>query len=124
MLQIIKRKDVKGYEAFISELGFDPFFAEISEAVENDAVTGYAIYNLTPEALFIHKVEANGDTVLYDGIVRSILFLAALKGVERAVFDECERLNASALGFISFDSNILDPISKVLGSCSGCGHNC
>lgn len=124
MLQILKRKDVKGYEAELSELGLDPFFTDISEAVDNDAVTGYAIYVLTPEALFIHKVEANGDTVLYDGIVRSILFLAALKGVEKAVFSDSERNDASALGFISFDSNVLDPISRVLGSCSGCERNC
>ncbi len=124
MLQILKRKDVKGYEAELSELGLDPFFTEISEAVDNGAVTGYAIYVLTPEALFIHKVEANGDTVLYDGIVRSILFLAALKGVEKAVFSDSERNDASALGFISFDSNVLDPISRVLGSCSGCERNC
>ncbi len=121
MLQILKRKDTDGYQHIIDKLGLSSIDTEISESIEDGAVTGYCIYRLTPVGLFIYDVSANNLTV-YDGVVRAVLFLAALKGVEKARFLLENKLNVITLGFITMDSDVLDPISNVLGRCSGCSN--
>lgn len=120
MLQIIKRKDADGYEDILLGLGLNAYDTDISESISDGEVTGYAIYKILPDAVYFYAVNANGDLVLYDGIVRSVLFLAALRGIERAHFMLDDNSLTASLGFITVNSSVLEPISSVLGSCSGC----
>ncbi len=122
MLSILKRKDAEGYLHILEKFGLSPIDTDISESIENGIVSGYAIYRLTPDGLFIYDVKAN-DLTIYDGIVRSVLFLATLKGVEKAKLLLDDKLDAITLGFITIDNDVIEPISNVLGGCSGCGHN-
>lgn len=120
MLQILKRKNADGYEEVLSHLGLNVDDVDISESFENDTVNGYAVYKITPDDLYIYCVDTRDDMVLYDGVIRSVLFLAALRGVERAHFMLEDKSSAVALGFLTVDSDVLEPISSVLGNCSGC----
>ena len=84
MLQILRQEEKDNYIDLIRSLGIDPDTALISEAVDSGKVTGYAVYTLTPEEISVYCVEPEADLVLWDGIARSILFSAVLKGVETA----------------------------------------
>ncbi len=120
MLQIIKKDNTEGYEKILEELGLsDNLQVKISEAVDGENVNGYGIYELTPEALKIYKISDGGDLMLADGILRSILFLAALKGIEKAEFERGSEDLPNRLKMIK-GGNILEPISDIFGGCEGC----
>lgn len=120
MLQIIKKDGTDGYEKILSELSLDKNSnVKISEAVNGDEVNGFGIYEFTPEAEIIYMISDGGDLMLADGILRSILFLAALKGIEKAVFENQSDNIAKRLGIIK-DGNILEPISDIFGGCENC----
>ena len=120
MLQIIKKDGNEGYENILSELKLDGNSnVRISEAVNDDKVNGFGVYELRPDALVIYKIVDGGDLMLADGILRSILFLAAVKGVEKAVLERGSEDIAKKLGILK-DGNILEPISDVFGGCEGC----
>ena len=88
MLQILKKDGNDGYEDILNDLGLcGADGIKISEAVNDGRVDGFGIYSITPEQLTVYKISCGSDLMLADGLIRSILFLAALKGVEKAVFE-------------------------------------
>ncbi len=119
MLEIIKKQGADGYEDVLNALGLSPDSVSISEAVNGDTVGGYCIYKLAPELVSIYKISDGGDLVLADGILRSVLFLGALKGIERAEFLFGSEETPKRLKLIS-DGNILEPISGIFGGCESC----
>lgn len=123
MLQILKKEGTEGYEKLLEELSLlgNPAI-KISEAVDGDKINGFGIYEITPECIFVYMISDGGDLMLADGILRSILFLAAMKGVEKAEFRSgCEKY-PKRLGMIK-DGCILEPISDIFGGCESCKHN-
>ena len=122
MLQILKREDKSPYLAQIADLGLSDSEISVSEAVDGDLVLGYALYKISPEAIEIFKISPQNDLLLFDGIARSILFLAVLKGVERAKFKLNDLTEAKKLGFVN-DDGVLEDISSVFSGCKGCKHN-
>lgn len=120
MLKIQKREDVKGYEKIISSFNLDLYTTQISEAVNGDTVDGYIIYSFGINELIIYDYNSNNDLYLTDGLVRSILFIAALKGIETARFECKDKSELIRLKFISEESNVLYPISSKFGGCEGC----
>ena len=123
MLQIIKKDGVKGYEKLLDDLGIinDPDI-KISEAVDGDKVNGFGIYKITPEKIYIYSLSAGEDIMLADGILRSVLFLAALRGVERAEFLNNTEEYSKKLGMIK-EGFVLEPISDIFGGCENCKAN-
>ena len=119
MLQIIKKDGVDGYESIIRDLGADPDNVSVSEAVDGENVNGYGIYNIAPDAMTVYKISYGDDLMLADGILRSVLFLAALKGVEKALLLNGSEALAKKLGMIK-EGNILEPISDIFGGCESC----
>ena len=120
MLQIIKKDGVSGYEDVLKSLGLsEADGVSISEAVNGDIIDGYGIYRLEPEQITVYKISDGGDLMLSDGIIRSILFLAAMKGVEKAVFELGSDEPAKKLRLIK-EGNILEPISDIFGGCESC----
>lgn len=121
MLQILKKEGVEGYEEALEELGLSGSpNIKISEAVSSGKVDGYGIYEITPEEIKVYSLRCGGDLVLADGLIRSILFLAALKGVEKAEFLNGAEELAQRLKMIQPESNILEPISDIFGGCEDC----
>ncbi len=121
MLQILKKDGVKGYEKILNDLGLGDDVM-ISEAVDGEKVKGFGIYKITPECIFIYMISDGGDLMLADGILRSILFLAALKGIEKAEFLCGSDTYPKRLGMIK-DGAVLEPISEVFGGCEDCKTN-
>lgn len=122
MLQIIKKDGVEGYEKILEKLDLSGNTEiSISEAVDGEKVDGYGIYELRPDCITIYMISDNGDLMLADGIIRSILFLAALKGVEKAVFEKGSEKAPNRLGILK-DGTVLEPISDIFGGCEGCKH--
>ncbi len=122
MFQILRQEEKDNYIDLIRSLGIDPDTALISEAVDSGKVTGYAVYTLTPEEISVYCVEPEADLVLWDGIARSILFSAVLKGVETARFFGSANNNAKMLRFTEPGSDELRPISKIFEGCKDCKH--
>ena len=123
MLQIVKREDNTGYENILSGLGISGISdIKISEAVSGNSVDGYVIYKIGNDSVTLYDVNANDDLMLFDGLVRSALFLAAMQGIEKAFFDLADRTDLLKLRFISADSNVLEPISEMLSGCEHCKH--
>lgn len=122
MLQILKQDNKESYLEIISDLGISPSSAQISEAKDGEAVNGYGIYEFLGDRLVIHKISPEGDLVLFDGIARSIMFLAVLKGIERAEFGEQTAEKARLLRFISGQDTALEPISAIFSGCENCRH--
>ena len=123
MLQIIKKDGTKGYESVLGDLGLsENENVMISEAVDGEKVNGYGIYELRPDEEVIYKISDGGDLMLADGILRSILFLAALRGVEKAVFECGSEKLTNRLGILK-DGIVLEPISDIFGGCESCKAN-
>lgn len=120
MLQIIKKDGTEGYEKILEKLELTGNAEiSISEAVDGEKVDGYGIYELRPDCITVYMISDNGDLMLADGILRSILFLAAFKGVEKAVFEKGSEKLPNRLGILK-DGTVLEPISDIFGGCEGC----
>lgn len=123
MLQILKQENKQGYSQRLTELGLDPEKISISEATDGGNVTGFGIYEFSGDSIVIHCIEPQNDLVLFDGIARSVMFLAVLKGIEKAEYRGDTRKNAALLKFISDEKPYIQPISSIFNGCEGCRHN-
>ena len=88
MLQIVKQENKSPkYIEKIKSLGMEPNDVSVSESIDSGVVIGYALYSILSDCVKIYYIEAKSktgenDLLLFDGIARSVLFLAVLKGVE------------------------------------------
>lgn len=123
MLQILKQENKQGYSDKLAELGLDLEKICISESIDGENVTGFGIYEFSDDSIVIHHIEPLDDLVLFDGIARSVMFLAVLKGIEKAEYRGNTLKNAEMCRFITAENNCLEPISSIFNGCEGCRHN-
>ena len=114
MLKIIEQKDKNAYAALRAEFPAHVLL-HITEAVEDSgAVSGYIAYAYEPEQVVIYAVEDGGDPDACDGLVRSVLFKAELRGLERAAFAMDEPpAHLRQLGFVRNDEKHLKILRKL-----------
>lgn len=120
MLQILQAKSFKPYQDIISSLGVEDEVFSIVEAVDNGEVTGFAIYHFSNDSVILDYCTSSGDLYLYDGLVRSVLFLAVNNGIEKAVFNIEDRNEIEVLGFVQKCHNLLSDLSGFLNNCKSC----
>ena len=127
MLTILEQKDLSRYADIIAGLeGISAETLHVSELTEPDGVKGYIIYAYQPQQVVICALNDGGDLNFCDGLVRSVLFKAELKGLERAEFritDPVMRKRLTLLRFVENDENILEPIADIMDSCKSCKEN-
>ncbi len=125
MLQILQTRNIESYNDKIDELSLADEFPSVVEATDNDKVIGIGIYHMNFDlgAVSIDYCEWNDDIMLLDGIIRSILFLVMLRGIEKAVFSKSLENECRKLGFVKDDTLVLDGISGMLDGCKHCKHN-
>ena len=127
MLTILEQKDLSRYTGIIAGLQEVSGAAlHISELTEPDGVKGYIIYSYQTEQVVIHALDDGGDLNYCDGLVRSVLFKAEMKGLERALFlipSGRMRERLELLRFVKNDENVLEPISDIMDSCKSCKEN-
>lgn len=122
MLQILQTRNIEAYNEIIAKLGLEDSMPSVVEATDNDTVIGIGVYHMDFEAgaVVIDYCEWGEDIMLLDGIIRSILFLVMLRGIDKAMFNESLKDNAIKLGFVKDDSLTLESISSVLDGCKHC----
>lgn len=86
-------------------------------AKTDEEVLGFCLYELTRRDITILYIEPQNDLALADGILRSTLNIAVLRGIIDARYSGCEEL-FEKLGFILDKNNKKLDIDKLFGGCS------
>ncbi len=127
MLEILEQKNLDAYQEILKNLQISgQAELHLSEAKEENSVKGYIIYAYEPEQVLIYVVSDGGDWNQCDGLVRSVLFKAQLRGLYRAVFlvqDIQMQERLAKLGFMKNDQKILGNIMEVMENCKKCKEN-
>ncbi len=124
MLEIVEQKNMTSYRELLEQIAAP---AEtrlyLTEALDKGEVLGYIVYAYEPEQVAVYAVNDGGDMCLCDGLVRSVLFKAELRGLERAVYpltDEAMLQRIRSLHLAQNDGNVLENIHEIMESCKKC----
>ncbi len=121
MLEILQTKNFEKYIPQLEKMGIIENFPNVVEATDKDEILGIGIYHFDSDGVVLDEISANGDLYLYDGIVRAILFLAMMKGIDVAKFNLSDMTNATKLGFVKNGEKILSPVTSFMSKCKSCG---
>ncbi len=124
MLKILEQKDLSGYNRLLDSLD-TPAGTELylTEALDGEVVIGYIAYAYEAERAAIYAVEDGGDLYLCDGLVRSVLFKAQLRGMNADVFylkDAAMMEKMRKLRFVKNDEKTLEDIHGIMDNCKSC----
>lgn len=124
MLQILQAKDINIYKDTIEKLNLNENTIDIAEAVDDDKINGFGIYhfNIKERTLIIDYIDAKGDILLYDGLVRSILFIGMMKNIDKAKFKNDDFDTLEKLGFIKNKCKYIDSINDFMNKCKTCNN--
>lgn len=125
MLEILQAKNKENYREKISQLNLDFKSAFVVEATDEGNSLGYGIYHFAVDEDYTPIVEIdyvfdNSDILLLDGIIRSVLFLAMMRNVDKAKFGLAQTDEIAKLGFVQNNYNYLDSIAKFMSKCKSC----
>lgn len=125
MLEILQTKNKENYRNKIAELRLDFDTSYVVDATDEGDSLGYGIYHFGIDDEYNPIVEIdyvfdNSDILLFDGIIRSILFLSMMKGIDKAKFNLSDIDKLLKLGFVQNNYNCLDSITKFLSKCKSC----
>ena len=120
MLTIIQARDFKPYSELVDKLFNGQELPCIAEAIDNEKVLGFIIYHFEDEKVIIDYVDADKDLYLYDGLVRSVLFLAMNNEIEVAEFRVEDKTDLKKLGFVKDSDNLLTSIDSFMSNCKNC----
>ncbi len=121
MLEIQENFNTAGYESIIALAGLNNL--HITEAIEKNQVSGFIAYAYESERTVVYDYNDNGDLMLCDGLVRSIIFKSVIKGIKTMVFEIPDRSkfsNLKKLNFISDNSNICENLDSFMNACESC----
>lgn len=128
MLQILQTKNYGNYMSQINDLGISEFFPNVVEATDNDEILAVGIYHFDisidtfEKKIIIDYITKEIDLSLFDGMVRSMLFIAMMKEIDTAEFRNCDKSKLLKLGFVTNDNNCLQSISEFMTNCKSCGN--
>ncbi len=125
MLEILQTKNKENYRNNIKKLGLDFDTTFVVDATDGGSSVGFGIYHFGIDEEYNPTVEVdfvqdNSDIMLFDGIIRSILFLAMMKGIDKARFNISQNDKLIKLGFVQNNYNCLDCITKFMSKCKSC----
>ena len=128
MLSILEQKNFASYQDQINPLALPPDTdLHLSEAVNDQhEVMGWILYAYEPEQVQIYAMEDHQDWNYCDGLVRSVLFKAQLRGLNKAEFhitDPSIRERLGKLHFVKTDQNIIYDIMDIMENCKKCKEN-
>jgi len=124
MLEIVQAKDYKNYYNLFEKLKIADEIVSVVEALDKNQVIGYGIYHYNDKEVILDYVDSNNDNYLYDGIVRSILYLAMTNNINRALFNILDTETIKKLGFINENNNCIENITEFMDKCKNCkNHN-
>lgn len=121
MLEIQEIFDTTGYEEIIKQA--ENSSLHITEAMEQGRAVGVIAYAYQKEAVVVYDYNDNGDLMLCDGLVRSVMFKSILKGIQKMIFnikDKSRYENLRKLHFISGESDICENLDRFMNTCESC----
>lgn len=120
MLEIVQAKDYKKYSELFEKLKIEDEIISVVEAMDNKNVIGCGIYHFDDKSVIIDYIDSGDDLQLYDGIVRSILFLAMNNGINSAVFNIDDYSSLIKLKFINGKDKFINNINNFMNNCKKC----
>ena len=117
MLEIHENKDHTAYASQLEKI--DAFFPVVVESFENGNVTGYGIYSCTPKKVTVHDFSDTNNLYLLDGIIRTMLFKAAMQGIDYAEFDIKDDNKNVLLEKLKYGKSI-ESLNEFFSSCKNC----
>lgn len=120
MLEIVQARDYKKYYKLFEQLNIADEIVSVVEAMNNDEIIGFGIYHYNLDKLVVDYIESNSDLELFDGITRTILFLALNNNINSALFNMKDRTNLIKLRFISENENSIANIANFMDNCKNC----
>ncbi len=120
MLEIVQARDYKNYYKLFEELNISDEIVSVAEAMDNGNVIGFGIYHYSNSSIVIDYIDSKSDLELYDGIARTILFLALNNNINSAVFNIDDKINLIKLRFISENENTMRNIANFMDTCKKC----
>ena len=124
MLEILEQKNLETYQEILNNITVSEFAElHVSEAIENQKVKGWIIYAYEPEQVMIYQISDGNDWNQCDGLVRSVLFKAQLRGLNQALFleqDIAMQERLAKLGFMKNNQKKLDNIMDIMENCKKC----
>ena len=120
MLEIQERFDTVGYE----HLNSAAEELQITEALDGGKVIGFIAYSYEKERTVVYDYDDGGDLMLCDGLVRSVMFKSALKGIENMLFqitDEEKYQPLRRLRFLKGESRLCENLDSYMNGCESCG---
>lgn len=124
MLEIQERFDTAGYESIIERAG--DALVHITEAMDKGEALGFIAYSYGAEETTVYDYSDGGELMLCDGLVRSVMFKSALKGIGRLAFDlpdEDKEIPLRKLKFLEPGSKVCEDIDSYMNGCQNCKNN-
>lgn len=121
MLEIQERFDTQGYEDILKAAGVNN--VHITEALDKGSAIGFIAYAYEAERTVVYDYSDGGDLMLCDGLVRSVMFKSALKGIQNMLFelpDEGKYDNLRKLRFLAPDSRECSDLDGFMNACESC----
>ena len=97
----------------------------IVEAVTGEYTDGMALFGYDKDTVKIYSVDSGIDLLLCDGLVRTVMLKASMRGIKTIHFcceDKTEMIMLKKLHFIENDSLSAD-IDDFMGGCGHCSMN-
>lgn len=125
MLEILQTSDYSKYADIINKLNLGEIQPNVVEATDNGKTTGFAVYHFDIEnkQTVLDVIDDGGDLLLLDGIVRAVLFLSMMRGIDSARFDVTDLDRLRKLGFVHNSGKLTESISDFMSKCKSCGKN-
>lgn len=124
MLEIREKFTADGYEELFGSKVSDSF--HITEAVDKDEVIGFIAYSYETDKTIVYDYDDDGDLMLCDGLVRSVIYKSCIKAIEVIDFrlsDEKKYGSLRKLKFLSENSKTAENIDRFMNGCQNCKHN-
>lgn len=124
MLEIIQARDFKKYSSLIEGLKLSDEIISIVEAIDKGQAIGCGIYHYGEKMVIIDYIDSHDDKYLYDGIIRTILFLAMSNGINSAEFNIAEKTILKDLKFVNNNDYYIQSIAEFMNNCKNCKKSC
>ncbi len=115
MLEILEAKDLTPYAKYETP----GVTLHAVESMTAGGCSGFAVFSYGTDTVTVYACDAKGDLALYDGIARTVLFKAMLRGIDRANY-LCDTTQLKQLHLCDTPSNTCSSIAELMNGCAGC----
>ena len=120
MLEIRQKNDITGYAGYLWDYQLTADEIQIVEAFEKEKVIGFCIYSYTEDSVEIYHAKYGDNISLFDCIIRTVLFKAFLKGINKARYHFNDMSLLYKLKLADDYGITLSSIENVMNSCGNC----